>query len=162
MIGHSLGSHLSGYAGYTLQNDFGLTVGRISALDPAEPLFGNTDAVVRLDQSDAKFVDVVHSDIIPFVKGGFGMRQSIGHVDFYPNGGYNQPGCNQQVENFMETENSFFRGVQKLLGCNHVRSIALYTESILSKCPYLSITCDSYEVSYINHYIYNNKSCNIT
>lgn len=34
-----LGAHLSGYAGYHLQRDFGLTVERITALDPAEPFF---------------------------------------------------------------------------------------------------------------------------
>lgn len=42
MLGHSLGAHLSGYTGYTLQRDFGLTVGRITGLDPAEPLFSDT------------------------------------------------------------------------------------------------------------------------
>lgn len=31
------------------------------------------------------------------------------------------------------------------IGCNHVRSIELFTESIHSKCPFMSITCDSYE-----------------
>lgn len=39
MIGHSLGAHLSGYTGYTLQKQFSLSIGRITALDPAEPLF---------------------------------------------------------------------------------------------------------------------------
>lgn len=54
MIGHSLGSHLSGYAGTTLQKEFNLVLGRITALDPAAPLFVDTDPVVRLDQNDAK------------------------------------------------------------------------------------------------------------
>lgn len=90
-IGHSLGAHLAGYAGYTLQVDFSRTLGRITGLDPAEPLFKETDPLVRLDRSDAKFVDVVHSDIMPFIKGGLGMKDAIGHVDFYPNNGQ-QPG----------------------------------------------------------------------
>ena len=33
LIGHSLGAHLCGYAGYHLQRDFGLKPGRITALD---------------------------------------------------------------------------------------------------------------------------------
>lgn len=48
--------------------------------------FANTDTIVRLDQSDARYVDVIHSDIAYFVNGGFGLKQKIGHVDFYPNG----------------------------------------------------------------------------
>lgn len=52
----------------------------------AEPFFANTEPIVRLDQTDAKYVDVIHSDIAYFVNGGFGLKQKIGHVDFYPNG----------------------------------------------------------------------------
>lgn len=38
----------------------------------------------------------------------------------------------------------FFQSLQ--IGCNHVRSIQLFTESIhRTKCPFMSITCDSYE-----------------
>lgn len=39
MIGHSLGAHLCGYAGYHLQRDFDLKIARITAMDPAEPFF---------------------------------------------------------------------------------------------------------------------------
>lgn len=84
---------MSGYAGYYLQTDFSLTLGRISGLDPAGPYFLNTDDIVRLDRSDAKYVDVVHSDIKLFINGGFGINQSIGHLDQWPNGAINHPAC---------------------------------------------------------------------
>ena len=32
------------------------------AQDPAEPLFESTPAFIRLDPSDAEFVDVIHTD----------------------------------------------------------------------------------------------------
>lgn len=69
----------------------------------------------------------------------------IGHVDFYPNGGSNQPGCDKKVESFMENEHSFFGGFQKLVGCNHVRSIQLFIEAMTSTCPFLSIRCENFE-----------------
>jgi len=62
-------------------------------LDPAEPHFADTETEVRLDPSDAEFVDVIHTDAAAFISGGFGIKQPVGHVDFYPNGGEIQPGC---------------------------------------------------------------------
>uniref|UniRef100_A0A336LTX6 CSON000474 protein n=1 Tax=Culicoides sonorensis TaxID=179676 RepID=A0A336LTX6_CULSO len=146
-IGHSLGAHLSGYAGYHLKHDFGLNLGRITGLDPAEPYFSQTDPIVRLDRTDAEYVDVIHTDAKPFVSsGGLGLAEPCGHVDFYPNGGHTQPGCNQRVEQFIEERESFFWGVQTYLGCDHVRSYELFTESINKndKPPY-AITCENYE-----------------
>lgn len=122
VIGHSLGSHLSGYAGYHLQNDFQLTLGRISGLDPAEPLFSGTDPIIRLDRTDARFVDIIHTDARPFISGGLGMLEPIGHVDFYPNGGYDQPGCELGMTQMIEEKDSLFWGLQEFLGCDHIRS----------------------------------------
>lgn len=61
-----------------------------SGLDPASPDFNHGNMSARLDPSDAQFVDVIHSDI---GLGGLGLARPCGHVDFYPNGGDNQPGC---------------------------------------------------------------------
>jgi pimeloyl-ACP methyl ester carboxylesterase len=80
-IGHSLGSHVCGYAGARIPG-----MGRISGLDPAGPYFENTPAIVRLDPTDALFVDALHSDGTANLLLGLGMMQDIGHVDFYPNG----------------------------------------------------------------------------
>lgn len=144
MIGHSLGSHLSGYAGTTLQSEFGLKLGRITGLDPAAPLFSDTKPIVRLDRSDAKYVDVIHTDAME-LSGGLGMMAPIGHVDFYPNGGFDNPGCDGALHEHMSVEKTFTSSLHKFIGCNHLRSHEFFAESILPKCAFNSISCDSYE-----------------
>ena len=62
-------------------------------LDPAGPLFESQDPKDRLDSTDAKFVDVIHSNGETLILGGLGSWQPMGHVDFYPNGGRMQKGC---------------------------------------------------------------------
>lgn len=43
----------------------------------------------RLGEDDAHFVDIIHT-----TAGYLGIKDPIGHVDFYPNGGVPpQPGC---------------------------------------------------------------------
>lgn len=61
---------------------------RITGLDPAMPGFITADNENKLDASDAKFVDVIHTNALVQ-----GQIQESGHVDFYVNGGTLQPGC---------------------------------------------------------------------
>lgn len=58
LIGHSLGAHTAGYAGEKL----GGNIGRITGLDPAEPYFQGMPSHLRLDYTDARLVDVIHTD----------------------------------------------------------------------------------------------------
>ena len=40
------------------------------------------------------FVDVIHSDVRDSaLSKALGLQRPCGHVDFYPNGGKHQPGC---------------------------------------------------------------------
>jgi len=57
-------------------------------LDPAAMWFEGEHNDVRLDDTDAIFVDVIHTSAT------YGVTAITGHVDFYPNGGKKQPGCN--------------------------------------------------------------------
>ncbi|XP_012641441.2 lipase member I isoform X4 [Microcebus murinus] len=57
-IGVSLGAHISGFVGKTFHGQ----LGRITGLDPAGPKFSGKPSYSRLDYTDAKFVDVIHSD----------------------------------------------------------------------------------------------------
>ncbi|XP_030060617.1 pancreatic triacylglycerol lipase-like isoform X1 [Microcaecilia unicolor] len=115
LIGHSLGAHAVAETGRRIQG-----VARITGLDPAEPYFQNTPTEVRLDASDAKFVDVIHTDTAPMIPNlGFGMSQAVGHLDFYPNGGEEMPGCQKNViSQVVDTDGiweAFF--VSDVVGC---------------------------------------------
>ncbi|XP_021563696.1 lipase member I [Carlito syrichta] len=57
-IGISLGAHISGFVGKIFYGQ----LGRITGLDPAGPKFSGKPPYSRLDYTDAKFVDVIHSD----------------------------------------------------------------------------------------------------
>lgn len=115
-------------------------------MDPAEPHFAKASAPIRLDKSAADYVDVIHADASAFIRFGLGITERIGHVDYYPNGGTDQPGCDHSVSQYISLESgSFFRGVRKFLGCNHIRGYEYFIESINPTCPFTSISCNSYD-----------------
>lgn len=62
-------------------------------MDPAGPLYEGHPVAVRLDSTDAMFVDAIHTNAAPLHRGGAGLMDVSGHVDFYLNGGMRQPGC---------------------------------------------------------------------
>ncbi|XP_044578990.1 pancreatic lipase-related protein 2-like [Cotesia glomerata] len=124
LIGHSLGAHTAGYAGEKLQGK----IGRLSALDPAKPDFENMSSDVRLDPTDAQFVDVIHTSSRGFFR--IGINHPCGHLDFYPNNGDDQPGC---------------ASIILAMVCNHLRAVKLFTESINSNCQFTAYECDSYD-----------------
>ena len=119
LVGHSLGAQVVGCIGAKVNGLVDVIVG----LDPALPMFSLENIDVRLDETDAKYVQVIHTN------GGFqGFLTAIGHSDFYPNGGIKQSGC----------------GSDLLGSCSHGRSINFYVESLLTS-GFRSLLCDSYE-----------------
>ncbi|XP_059168296.1 inactive pancreatic lipase-related protein 1-like [Physella acuta] len=137
VIGHSLGAHTAGYAGERVPG-----LGRITGLDPAGPYFENTPASVRLDPTDALFVDVIHTDAGTLLTASLGIIQAVGHADFYPNSGHNQPGCIQSPVTTIE-QWGLVEGLNEFLICSHMRAIRLFTESINSSCHFKSYPCAS-------------------
>nr|XP_014273345.1 lipase member H-like [Halyomorpha halys] len=128
VIGHSLGAHVAGLiGGYVRSAGRGL-VARVTGLDPAKPLFEmirGEDS--RLDQGDGKFVDVIHTCI------GLSYAENLGHVDFYPNGGYcTQPGCVSYI-NPVSTA-----------GCAHAKAYHWYIDSIYHRKAFPAVKCDTY------------------
>ncbi|XP_013371212.1 PREDICTED: pancreatic triacylglycerol lipase isoform X1 [Chinchilla lanigera] len=141
VIGHSLGSHAAGEAGRRTNG----AIGRITGLDPAEPCFQGTPEVVRLDPSDAQFVDVIHTDGAPIVPNlGFGMSQTVGHLDFFPNGGVEMPGCQKNIISQIVDIDGIWEGTRDFAACNHLRSYKYYTDSILNPSGFAGFSCASY------------------
>lgn len=134
LIGHSLGSHIAGFTAKTFYNQTGQRVGRISSLDPAGPCFSNLDIDLRLSKEDADFVDVIHTDA-----GVYGLNEAIGHVDFYPNGGSEQPNCLFQT-------------------CSHSRAWLLYAESVLEPDSFVGAQCSSWKQFMKGNCDYNDTS----
>lgn len=131
-IGHSLGSHVCGYVGKHLTNG---KMKRIAGLDPAGPYFENQPTQVRLDKNDASYVDSIHTDGKALYEAGFGMLQPISTTDFYPNKGYDQPGCRTVA-----------------LGCSHGRAPTYFMDSIHLK------SCSAYPCSSESNW--DNGKCN--
>ncbi|XP_004448089.1 pancreatic triacylglycerol lipase [Dasypus novemcinctus] len=143
IIGHSLGAHAAGEAG----RRFNGTIGRITGLDPAEPCFEGTPELVRLDPSDAMFVDVIHTDAAPVVPNlGFGMSQTAGHLDFFPNGGEHMPGCKKNIISQIIDINGIWEGTRDFVACNHLRSYKYYSDSIINPDGFAGFSCASYSV----------------
>lgn len=61
----------------------------MAALDPAFPIYNQKPDSERLHINDAEFVQVIHT-----CGHHVSFETSLGHVDFYPNGGtFPQPDC---------------------------------------------------------------------
>ncbi|KAL1464239.1 hypothetical protein WDU94_003905, partial [Cyamophila willieti] len=140
MIGFSLGAHVAGFAGAELKN-----LSRITGLDPAGPLFESQDPRSRLDSTDAQFVDVIHSNGENLILGGLGFWQPMGDVDFYPNGGRMQKGCTNL---FVGAVSDILWSATEVYGrslCNHRRAYKFFTDSVLPRCNFPALACESYE-----------------
>lgn len=78
-IGLSLGAHIVGQAANLLRQKDNITVDRVTGLDPAEPCFETRNAL-RLKSSDARFVDVIHTDGATTLNEKFGLLEPIGKI----------------------------------------------------------------------------------
>jgi len=92
-FGHSLGSHVCSYAAKFTKSEFGFTIARVCGMDAAGPIFEKTTKDVRIDKSDATFVDLIHCNGGNEDSGFLGINAAVGHADFFPNGGHHQPKC---------------------------------------------------------------------
>lgn len=164
MIGHSLGAQVSGFAGKIFKNLTDLNIGRITALDPAGPLFCSSAPKNRLAGTDADIVITLHTDGM-----GSGYYCYVGGIDIYPNGGTApQPGClfshiGKNLQKFLVftpilavyliCNKSMFISV----GCSHIRSIKYYLEALRNPYGFLATRCENYIKYLLGICKYNSK-----
>ena len=62
--------------------------------------------------------------------GNLGTLQPMGHLDFYPNGGRFQPGCDS---------------IFSQASCSHSRARELFRDSLISACKLVAYECSDYK-----------------
>ncbi|XP_064919622.1 phospholipase A1 member A isoform X2 [Columba livia] len=64
----------------------------------------------------------------------FGIRIPVGHIDYFVNGGKDQPGCPR-----------FISAGYKFLICDHMRAVHLYVSALKHSCPVVAFPCASHQ-----------------
>jgi len=144
LVGHSLGAHVVGKAGrvFKRESENQKSMQRITGLDPAGPRFVKgpiLPAIPELNENRfnddvASFVDVIHTcgGLRPaafWIVSRLGDLHQLGDADFYPNGGEEQIGCEQD-------------DWEGLCGCSHGKAVTYYLESITNKLLFPSKECE--------------------
>ena len=105
---------------------------------------------ISLDPTDAEYVDIMHTNGCSQLC--LGIEQPCGHADFFPNGGQVQPGCTLQIGNLelasvpisskVANTNNYIGHSFHYKGCNHLRAMAYFEESVRSKDSFRSCCYD--------------------
>lgn len=78
----------------------------LQALDAASPLFEGNGFYPN--KGVVQFLEAVHtSSGNEILKGKLGLEANYGHVDYYPNGGRDQPGCSCEFHEVSFSDDSF-------------------------------------------------------
>lgn len=79
---------------------------------------------------------------------GYGIRDQLGDVDFYPNGGQSQPDCGYTKTLFNVAKKGLASGISETLTCDHsfaFRLIRTDPELLTENCQFVGYQCESYK-----------------
>ncbi|CAG9118123.1 unnamed protein product [Plutella xylostella] len=120
LVGFGVGAHIAGIAARKAEAD----ITHLIALDPT--LNGWSDNPDRLTSNVAVCVETLHTSAL-------GVASPVGKLDFYPNGGSSQNGC--------EADNT----------CSHDYAYLFYSESLTAEVQnselFVGTKCNSYEAA---------------
>ena len=144
-----------------------------TGMDPAGPGFEIDNTAARLDPSDAMFVDVIHTDVREGLldMDSLGLKRPCGHVDFYPNEGQHQPGCEATNVVASKLHSSRMRIVQTIVFLVRACAVTSYHQVFLfvssrrsgfllrkwSSFFSLAIRLQSHEIDCLLHSIYQQR-----
>ncbi|KAK8720273.1 hypothetical protein OTU49_013453, partial [Cherax quadricarinatus] len=109
LIGFSLGGRISGMVGARITTG---QLASITGIDASYPWVPPESDEEFLEASDASLVVNLRTSPV-------GSHSPPGHIDFYPNGGLTQPGCQDWYTPYL---------VEQV--CNHYRAVALLIEAV--------------------------------
>lgn len=137
IIGYSVGAHVAGMAGKNLLNRY--RIGWITGLEPASAMFDRFTTSGHIYKSDAWFVDIIHTSSGSILE-GFSTMDSLGCIDYYPNGALAQIGCQDMPLGAVGALVSNDRP------CSHDRAPILYMNDYPEdSCQMVSYNCLSYD-----------------
>jgi hypothetical protein len=155
MIGFSLGAQMIAEAGLYTQTHGGVKIDECHGLDPAGPFYDGCDADIRLDKSDCRLVQVIHtsSESIPALGAlvmSYGTYYKSGHCDFWINCGSNQGPCVDL--DFMDLMKAAARiavmsdgemqdWLFKRAMCSHWRAPLVYLSALRHECDFQAVPC---------------------
>ncbi|XP_060658487.1 phospholipase A1 2 [Drosophila nasuta] len=116
LVGFAEGAHLAGAVAEQVQQLLGEQFSHIIALDPTGD---SVELAHQLSAQDAAYVEVLHTN-----GNGLGTMTQLGDVDYYPNGGEEQPGCSSDA-------------------CAHERALDLAVEMWSPANDFVSALCGS-------------------
>lgn len=138
LLGFSLGAQILARASRRVQalSSRQHIIGRLTGLDPWNlgPITGIT--IGRLSSADAQWVESIHTE-----NPNRGDHSSMGHVQFYFNGGLSQPQCTSIIPT-------------SRWDCSHNLALTYWAESVRSSVPtFPALQCSSWD-------LYTSGACN--